>query len=426
MDLKLSEMSKCLAELLRGRFWVRAYGFSRFVAIRFMQDRLPQIAGSLTFTTLLALIPLLTIALTMISAFPRFELYSTQFKQFLLSNLVPDSAGRVIGIYMRQFTDNADRLTLMGTIMLGLTALLLMFTIDKAFNQGIWRIRRQRKLVYRTVIYWALLTLGPLLLGVSLGQTTAMVGAANGREAGFLASTLSTMAPFCLGWAGLVLLYSLVPNCHVPRRHAMLGALIASIAFEGMKIGFGWYIKHFGNFKLVYGAFASVPIFLLWLYAVWVIVLFGAVLTASLSYWREDAWRKRSLPSDLFHDALRILMVLGNAHSAGQVLDLDEIQRRVHLGFDQLHQLLEKLALRHWVEACGQNRWVLACNLDQIAVKDVFRLLVPLPRYRGRQQKMDAIDRCLAVYQRDIDLALNLSVAELKLQVEVQDDGTLA
>src|SRR3989338_5218079 len=159
--------------------WQDFLNFMRFVALRFHQDRCMQIAASLTFTTLLSLVPLVTIALAVFSAFPVFEDFSSKIKVYLVSNLMPDMAGKIITQYMRQFTESAMRLTAVGIVFLAVTAMLMMLTIDHAFNT-IWRVTRPRPLLKRLVIYWAVLTLAPLLIGASLSLTSWLGGVSMG------------------------------------------------------------------------------------------------------------------------------------------------------------------------------------------------------------------------------------------------------
>jgi len=152
----------------------------RYIAARFVQDRCAQTASSLTFTTLLALVPMITIALTVFSAFPVFVDFSAQIKTYLLNNLMPENAGVIITQYMQQFADSAARLTAVGIVILTATAMMMLLTIDKAFNV-IWQVTRPRPLVKRLVAYWAVLTLAPLLIGASLSLTSWLVGISLGH-----------------------------------------------------------------------------------------------------------------------------------------------------------------------------------------------------------------------------------------------------
>ncbi|WP_172476524.1 YihY family inner membrane protein [Iodobacter fluviatilis] len=343
---------------------------------RLVADRCLQTAGSLTYTTLLALIPLLTIALSLFSAFPMFGDYSSKFKIFLLTNLVPDASGKVISVYMRQFSDNAERLTAMGMIGLLVTALLLIFTIEKTFNE-VWGVKRPRKLLQRTIIYWAALTLGPLIIGISISLTSWLYAQTGlHSDASLLNLMLLKLGPMLLMLGSLTLLYLAVPNCYVPRSHAFISALVVAAALELMKRGFGLYIQQFGTFKLIYGAFASFPIFLMWLYVSWVIILGGAVLSACLSYWHASAWRWEGNQGTRLEQSIRLLLVLAEAHSRGEILHIDKLRRKTQLGLDTSYSLLEEMALKNWVESTRDGEWILAVDLQRITLRDVFETMV--------------------------------------------------
>ncbi|TJZ71731.1 YihY family inner membrane protein [Chitiniphilus eburneus] len=396
--------------LLTLAYWRRLGGFSRFVGHRLVADRCLQTAGSLTYTTLLAIVPLFTIALTLFSAFPMFSSYSGKFRSFILSNLVPDTGGRVVGTYMRQFADNAERLTALGMIGLAITALLLVFTIEKSFNE-IWGVKKPRKLLSRTLIYWASITLGPLLIGISLSLTSWLFQQSSLLDSAPFAETLLLkLGPMSLMFASLTLLYVAVPNCYVPRSHGMIAALIIAVLLELMKKMFGLYVKQFGAYQLVYGAFAAFPIFLLWLYVCWVIVLGGAVMAASLSYWHGDGWRWERHHGTRFEQAVRILMTLAQAHAHGEVLHIDALRRRVGLGIDATHNLLEVMSERGWVEATRDGAWLLAGSIDRIKLVDVFEAVVtPLSATvesgitRHIQGMVATLDETLAEYAARLD-----------------------
>jgi len=258
-------------------------GLAGRVRRRFREDRLGLVASSLAFTTLLALVPLITIMLKVFSAFPMFEEWSIAFKRFLLSTLVPESAGKIISVYMLQFSSNANRLTAIGLVILALTAISLMMTIEGAFN-SLWRVRRQRSLGVRLTTYWAVMTAGPVIIGAGVSITTALTGMAVGAAKGLpvLAAFIAELVPLALGVLSFSALYLTVPNRPVARVHALAGGLVAGVGFELTRLGFAAYVKMFPTFKLVYGAFASLPLFLVSLYLTWWVVMLGAVVAAEL------------------------------------------------------------------------------------------------------------------------------------------------
>ena len=388
----------------------RISGFSRFVGQRLLNDRCLETAGSLTFTTLLAVVPLFTIAITLISAFPMFSINVGKFRSFILNNLVPEASGKVIGVYMRQFAANADSLTTMGMIGLLATALLMMFTIEKTFN-SIWRVKRPRKLLSRTLTYWAALTLAPILIGLSLSLTSWI---SQNSGLGGLNIPMLQISSWLLMFITLGLLYLTLPNCFVPRSHALIAALFSSACLELMKMLFGLYIKQFTTYNLVYGTFASFPIFLMWLYLCWVLILAGAVLSASLSYWHGNGWRWDNHHGTRFEQAVQILAALARAHQSGEVLHIDQLRRKVELGIDATQQLLEQMTAKQWVESTRDGEWILACSSQRISLLTVFELVVsPLNSEvdSGLESRLElarsALDLSLADYLLDSQPASN-------------------
>jgi membrane protein len=356
--------------------WRDAYHFIRFIVARFREDRCAQIASSLTFTTLLSIVPLLTIALTMFSAFPVFQDFGEEIKTFLLDNLMPDKAGRVISKYMEQFAESASRLTAVGIGLLAVTAMLMMLTIDHAFNV-IWRVSRPRPLVKRLVVYWAVLTLSPLLVGASLSLTSWLVGLSMGyaKHIPVFGVGVLKVLPVIFTTAAFALLFRLMPNRHVPRAHAWIGAIVASVAFESMNRLFGYYISHFASYKLIYGAFASVPVFLLWIYLSWLIILIGALITASLPYWRMPATTQPT-PTTQLLNALRVLRVMVFGMQSGRLNTLPELSRALHLGYDALETIMEKLASANMVRKTEGQGWLLARDAAHIQASELLDIFV--------------------------------------------------
>lgn len=248
---------------------------------RFRQDRLGLTAGSLTFTTLISLVPLLTVMLAVFTAFPMFSSFQVALEKYFLQNLVPDSIAKPVLAALTQFASKAHRLGALGLLGLGVTALALMLTIDHTLNR-IWRVPRPRPLGQRVLIYWAALTLGPLLLGGSLTLTSYAFSVSAGwvRAMPALMGQAVEVIQFLLFTASVAGLFHFVPNTHVRWRHAWAGAFFVSVAFELAKKALAWYVGAVPAYSSIYGAFAAVPILLLWIYLVWLIVLWGAVIAA--------------------------------------------------------------------------------------------------------------------------------------------------
>ncbi|MBS4097355.1 MAG: YihY family inner membrane protein [Sulfuricella sp.] len=361
-------MSRSLADLIQ---------LARLIQQRFLADRCAQVAASLTLTTLLALVPIFTIAVTVFSAFPVFGEMMAQVKIFLLTNMVPNSAGKIIAVYMTQFSEKAARLTAIGIALLTVTALMLMLTINQAFNV-IWRVRRPRPLLQRFLIYWAVLTLGPLLVGASLSLTSYLVSLSLGwvGESPVLRMVPLNLTPVLLTIAALTLLYLAVPNRTVKAVHALAAGAVAGVAFELMKKLFALYLTTFPTYTLVYGAFAILPIFLVWVYLSWLTILFGAVMAAALPYWHRSIRGHENTPAFQFAQALIALRVLYQAWLGGAALPLAEIQAHLQVGLDESEDILMRLEKAHWVSRTASHAWLLSCDPDALSVAEIFREFV--------------------------------------------------
>lgn len=268
-------------------------GFLWYVSGKFRHGRCLQAASSLTTTTLFALVPLVTLSIALFSLFPAFLKVRQAVQAFLLANMLPDAASRIIGVYMTQFSSHASQLTYAGIALLMGTVFSLVITVDHTFNT-IWGTVPQRSWLARFMIYAVLILLGPLFLGLGLWGTTFLVSASlgwAGESARSAHQVLNGLSVLVLA-AGMALAYYKIPGHPVNGRHALLGGVLAALAFELTKSGFTWFIAHFSAYTLVYGAFAALPIFLLWIQLSWTVVLFFAVFTASLPLWRDRAWRQ--------------------------------------------------------------------------------------------------------------------------------------
>ena len=256
--------------------------FCAAIVRRFQEEHAIQTAGSLAYTSLLSMVPLLTVVLAIASAFPVFSNVIDRLQTFLLDNVLPDAPGLdAVTEQIDSFTRNAGRLTAIGIIGFMVTAVMLMLTIDHALNR-IFRVQRRRSLMRNVFIYGAVLTLGPVLIGVSLSLTMGLAGLLGLETLDVMARELLRDVPFLFTCVALALLYGVVPACRVELRHAVIGGIVAGIGFEVAKRAFAFYLQQVPTYALIYGAFATIPIFLVWLYVSWVIVLAGAVFTAML------------------------------------------------------------------------------------------------------------------------------------------------
>ncbi|ENY1537150.1 YihY family inner membrane protein [Neisseria gonorrhoeae] len=391
--------------------------FAWFVIRRFSEERVPQAAASMTFTTLLALVPVLTVMVAVASIFPVFDRWSDSFVSFVNQTIVPQGADMVFD-YIDAFRDQANRLTAIGSVMLVVTSLMLIRTIDNAFNR-IWRVNTQRPWMMQFLVYWALLTFGPLSLGVGISFMVGSVqdsvlssGAQQWADALKTAARLAFMTLLLWG------LYRFVPNRFVPARQAFVGALITAFCLETARFLFTWYMGNFDGYRSIYGAFAAVPFFLLWLNLLWTLILGGAVLTSSLSYWQGEAFRRGFDSRGRFDDVLKILLLLDAAQKEGRTLSVQEFRRHINMGYDELGELLEKLARYGYIYS-GRQGWVLKTGADSIELSELFKLFVyrPLPVERDHvNQAVDAVmTPCLQT--------LNMTLAEFDAQAKKQQQS---
>jgi membrane protein len=263
----------------------RLLEFFLALAQRLREDRGFETAGSLTFTTLLALVPLIAVALALATPFPAFERAMEALGRFASARLLPEGSALVTR-QIAEFAEKAGELTSVGLAFLVVTAVMQVHTVEEALNR-IFRVQRRRHLVRRLVVYAAVLTLGPALIGASIYLTSALVVSSIGfLELGEYRRSVMSLVAFGFTCMALTLVYLVVPYRHVALRHAAAGGVVAGVLFELAKRGFGLYVVKFPTYTLIYGAFAIIPLFLLWLYVSWVVVLFGATLTASLPAWR--------------------------------------------------------------------------------------------------------------------------------------------
>jgi membrane protein len=382
-------------ERVRGLRLAEVLDLVRFARRRLREEMLPQVAGSLTFTTTLALVPLLTIVLAIFTTFPIFGQLRTALETYFAQALMPKAISNTIIANLTQFADKAKGLSALGAVVLLFTTTAMMGMIERVFNQ-IWRVRRPRPLMQRMLTYWALITLGPLLFGLSISLTAQFFVATGGvtRAVPLLGSILSTLASIALTTGAYTLLYVAVPNRYVNWRDALWGALGAAIAFELAKRLFALFIRQFPTYAIIYGALAALPLFLVWMYLSWLITLLGAVVAAALPVVKYERWWHVPAPGGAFVDAMAVLKVLhGGAHATGSALvSSSAIRLHTRIGYDELSLLLEQMVAAGWVgrvqpevpaqprwrgtDRAGADDWVLLADPDKLRVADVYRLFV--------------------------------------------------
>ncbi|MVW80447.1 YihY family inner membrane protein [Bordetella sp. 02P26C-1] len=383
------------------RRWSRAGKMLQFAAHRAAEERLLQVASALTFTTVLGLVPMLAVVLSLFTAFPVFQEFRLALDHFLETSLMPPSVSDNIMNYLNQFARQATRLTTIGGGFLIVTSILLIMTIDKSFND-IWHVTRQRPLPQRALIYWAVITLGPVVAGASLWATSYVARESMGlvRDVPEIMSAILYIVPVVLTGLGFAALFVVVPNRKVVWRDALAGGFATAVVLELMKVAFAYYVARFPTYTVLYGAFATLPIFLLWIYLSWLAVLCGATMAANLPLIRMGRWEIQRQPGAVYIDAIAVLRALNRAQGhrpAGK--RASTLARRLHLHQDELNLVLERLEDMGLVARTAEDRWVLACDPRKISlapVVDHFLIDRAQPRLREQPQIIEIAAATLA------------------------------
>ena len=353
---------------------------------RFREDRLALTASSLTFTSVISLVPLATVMLALFSAFPMFSTLQDTLQRYFVASLVPDTIARPVLGAITQFASRASRLGVVGLVALLVSAIALMLTIDRALN-AIWRVRKPRPIAQRVLVYWAAITLGPLLIGVSVAATSFAITASRGYL-GPLPQGLGIVfgvAEFVVISLGVAALFLYVPNTHVRWRHALIGGVFVATGFALSKRLLALYFGTVPTYSMIYGAFATVPIFLVWIYLSWIVVLLGAVLAAYAPVAGMQVARWPAVAGSRFHLALVIVRALRDARDAGQ-RGMSGHELSQALGTDplQIEPLLDALVGIDWVgklDEDGDARYVLLCDPATVLAEPLLAklLLDPAP-----------------------------------------------
>ena len=357
---------------------------------RFREDHLALTASSLTFTTTIALVPMLTVMLAAFTAFPMFGRFRTQLERYFVQGLVPDSIAKPVLMALTQFSDKASRLGTVSLVALVVSALMLMLTIDRTLND-IWRVRTPRPLAQRVLVYWAAATLGPLLLGFSLSVSSYAISASRGWVGALPDSwhVVLDLAEFALLGLAMTGLYRVVPNTHVTWGHASAGGLFVAIGFELAKRGLALYLGKVPVYSTIYGAFSVVPIFLIWLYLSWVIVLMGAVIAAYAPSIQMRVARRPDTPGGAFQLGAILLRELVKARAAeSRGCSLDQLSHTLRIDPLQIEPVLEALVeldLVGRLDEGGAARYVLLVDpAETPAAPLIARLLLrPAPVVNG-------------------------------------------
>lgn len=372
------------------------FSTARTLGQRFREDRLAVIAGGLTFTTLISVVPLVTVMLAVFSAFPMFSTLQGALQQYFLKTLIPEGISQAVLGALTQFSSRASRLGTVGLVALVASALAMMLTIDRALN-AIWRVRQPRPIAQRVLVYWSAATLGPLVMGLSLTFTSYAISASRGLVAAIpnVFEMLLRVVEFMVVAGAVSALFHYVPNTHVRWRHAFAGGTFVAIGIAVARQLLAFYLSRVPTYAVVYGAFATLPILLVWIYSSWIIVLLGAVIAAYSPALRKNVVRWSDNPGSRFHIAMSVLHELAMARARAEH-GITSIQIADRLQIDPLQStpVLDALVAIDWLgvlDETGQPRYVLLCDPSTTPIKPLLKalLLEPAPVLKAFWQRAD-------------------------------------
>ena len=350
---------------------------------RFREDHMGLTASSLTFTTSIALVPFFTVALAIFTAFPMFSKLQGALQGWLIQSLIPDDIARQVLGYLTQFSKQANKLGIAGLAVLLVTAIALILTIDRTLN-GIWRVKKTRSLTQRVLIYWSAITLGPLLLAVSLAATSYVVSFSTGQVGSLPAAIrfLLDALQFFLVAGGMAALYRYVPNTYVKWTHAWAGGVFVAAGIGLAKKMLALYLSNVPTYSLIYGAFATLPILLVWIYVAWIIVLLGAVIAAYLPSLLAGVSRRGGGHGWQFQIAIEVLQQLHKRrsnmlHGASS----SSLAYALRIDVLQLEPVLEVLTGLEWVGQLaeddeGESRYILLAEPDKTLLEPLMQQLL--------------------------------------------------
>ncbi|MCX7946636.1 MAG: YihY family inner membrane protein [Hydrogenophilus sp.] len=346
--------------------------FLRRFLDRFIATNCWEVAGGLAFTTLIAVVPVATLTLLFFRSFPALTQLGEALRDFLAANLLPEAAAQIITRYTEEFTAKATQLTVLGSAILLFTAILLLATIEDVFNR-IWNARRARGWTHRLTLYWFVLTAGPILVGGSIATARSVAEQASEivGHTTWVDQTAAALVPLSLLWLFFFFLYYAVPHHPVRSRVAALAGLLVALLFLLLQRIFGWFVTTMPTYTFIYGAFAVLPIFLLWLYALWLLILSGAVAAAAFE---ETLAEIRSLPDFPGRDAfaaLTLLEALWNGQRRATPLPQEMLWHAARLAPHECERILEALESRGWVERGEEGHWIAVVTPDSLTLGDL-------------------------------------------------------
>lgn len=390
------------------KFWQ----FLRVLFLRFYSDRLTYSASALTYTTLLALVPFLAVCMTILSAFPFFKNLGINVQQFIFQNFIP-SSGQVVQQYLNSFIQQASTLSFLDTAFLVVTSISMMLTIERAIND-IWKVHQRRQGFYSIVIYWAILSLAPIFIALSIAATSYLIslpliaGVAAKMSIGkLLVGNLHLLITFL----ALAFLYIGVPNCKVMWRYGMVGALVSTFLFEWAKKLFVLYATTTPFYHHVYGALAAIPIFLLWLYVLWVIILLGALISNVLT---RQFYGITVADIDGFSQSILWLEKLWHAQQKGEGLTITALYRQAPGNYEiDPHVMMAILEQCHLIKKISVNEYILSRDLSTFTLRDLYEQLPWKLSAKISANISPSVEKVLKKAHRCLDENLDVALVDL-------------
>lgn len=380
--------------------------FFVFVLQHFAQLRCTEIAASLSYTSLLSLVPLIAVIFAGFSSFSVFQELFEEIQQFIFANFIPSSS-ELIKNYLNEFVNKASSLTLVGLLGLFVVALMLMWQIDQALNH-IWGSNKKKKILHTFLTYWAVLTLGPVLMGVSLLVTSYIVTLpliTDAADSIGVRTQMLSVLPSVMTLLAFTLIYLIVPNTRVRLFHALIGGLSATLFFELAKRGFALYVSYNTTYASLYGALATIPIFFIWVYISWLVTLLGAVITRSMSLF-EFSFSQQAYTVHQFQSAFHVLRILSKASLSGKTLNNEQIYSDSFLRHEKLlREILCELEDSGWILKTKNEQWALRVDLGSVTLWDLYQKLpYALPKSSSEEPLSSIIGQSNKVLAQELDL----------------------
>ncbi|MCB2108658.1 MAG: YihY family inner membrane protein [Rhodobacteraceae bacterium] len=394
----MSETTSKTKDKSRLRTLMRPDSFIRFMATRLFEDQVTRVAASLSFTTTLAVVPALALVFAMITAFPAFENVRSGVQEAIFNNFLPSTSIKM-SEQLGDFVSAAGRVTAFGVIGLAVTSILLLLTIESAFNR-IFRVKKPRPFHLRILVLWAVITVGPFLFAISFtafGAFGTSMPWQDKIDRGVREALLGQFVPLLFSWLALTFIYTIVPNRRIRFRDAMYGAAFSAVMFAGLRYGFALYVGYMTDYEAVYGAVAALPVFLVWVYLCWTMVLIGAGITATLPEWRHVRLGGSTSTVDQVSFALDLIGKLAAAQRRGGGMSMDRLVTALAIPDLVTGELLDVLKSGRFVAVTDDGIWILSRDLDRTPLADLLELF-GLGLTKGGGSATSELGRKLAGY----------------------------